>query len=96
MSVIGLENTLVNATDTKRARYTMQVAACAIYEISREAHANSQSQLTIREWLDEKCENVTCLYWKNILELQLNILIYIRYIRETNFYLHLATLLSLM
>ena len=37
-----------------------------------------------------------CLYWKNILELQLIILVYVRSIRESNFQLHLAVLRSVM
>ena len=37
-----------------------------------------------------------CLYWKNILELQLIILVYLRFIRESNFHLHLASLRSVM
>ena len=70
LSIIGLENTLVNANNIKRARYAVQVAACALYEKLNEAYANSQSELSIWKWLDKMCENVMCLYWKNILELQ--------------------------
>ena len=94
--MIGLENTLVNATDIKRARYAIQVAACAVYEKLKEAYDNSSSDLSIWDWLHEKCNNVMCLYWKNILELQLSILVYITSIRESNFQLHLAALRSLI
>lgn len=96
LSVIGLENTLLNANDIKRARYAVQVAACAIYEKLREAHVDSKSELDIWKWLEEKCENVMCLYWRTILELQINILIYVRSLRESNFMLHIASLRSLM
>ena len=96
LSVIGLENTLVNATDIKRARYAIQVAACAVYEKLKEVYDNSSSDLSIWDWLHEKCNNVMCLYWKNVLELQLSILVYITSIRESNFQLHLAALRSLM
>ena len=61
LSVIGLENTLLNANDIKRARYAVQVAACAIYEKLREAHVDSKSELDIWKWLEEKCENVVSL-----------------------------------
>ena len=47
LSVIGLENTLVNATDIKRARYAIQVAACAVYEKLKEVYDNSSSDLSI-------------------------------------------------
>ena len=96
LSVIGLENIMVNASDIKRARYALQVSACAIFKKLQEAHANSGSDLLIWKWLDEKHENMMCLYWKNILELQLSVLVYVRSLREANFQLHLACLRSIL
>ena len=76
--------------------YAIQVAACAVYEKLKEVYDNSSSDLSIWDRLHEKCNNVMCLYWKNILELQLSILVYITSIRESNFQLYLAALRSLM
>ena len=43
LSVIGAENTLVNANDIKGARYAMQVSMCAVFAKLKEAHKESDS-----------------------------------------------------
>jgi hypothetical protein len=37
-----------------------------------------------------------CFYWKEILKLQLDILLFVRSIRESNFYLYVLSLKNLM
>ena len=70
---------------------------CAIYAKLREAHASSGSTLSPVEWLNSKsAENPMCLYWKMILDLQIDILLFIRSIRESNFHLYVLCLKKLM
>ena len=80
LSVIGAQNTLVNANDIKGARYALQVSMCAVFAKLKEAHKGSDSTKPIWEWLNEKSENINCLYWKKSLR-----------IRDTYPYFHLIT-----
>ena len=58
---------------------------------------NTKSNITVWEWLAQKSETSTMtLYWKNILEMQIHILIFIRALRESNFELYVVSLKSLM
>ena len=91
-----MENTVVNVTDIKRCRYGLQISACAIYQQLVKAF-NTKSNITVWEWLAQKSETSTMtLYWKNILEMQIHILIFIRALRESNFELYVVSLKSLM
>ena len=58
---------------------------------------NTKSNITVWEWLAQKSETSTMtLYWKNILEMQIHILIFIRALRVSNFELFVVSLKSLM
>ena len=94
MSITGIENTVVNVTDIKRCRYGLQISACVIYQQLVKAF-NTKSNITVWEWLAQKSETSTMtLYWKNILEMQIHILIFIR--AYSNFELYVVSLKSLM
>ena len=96
LSITGMENTVVNVTDIKRCRYGLQISACAIYQQLVKAF-NTKNNITVWEWLAQKSETSTMsLYWKNILEMQIHILIFTRALRESNFELYVASLKSLM
>ena len=97
LSICNLQTTVLSVTDITGARYALQVSACAIYNQLSSAHLSSESSLSIFDWLIEKSKkSVMALYWRQILELQIYILIYIRSIRESNFELHTAVLHALM
>ena len=96
LSITGMENTVVNVADIKRCRYGLQISACAIYQRLVKAF-NTKSNITFWEWLAQKSETSTMtLYWKNILEMQIHILIFIRALRVSNFELFVVSLKSLM
>ena len=79
-----MENTVVNVTDVKRRRYGLQISACAIQQQPVKAF-NNKSNITVWEWIAQKSEtNTMTLYWKNISEMQIQILIFIRALRESN------------
>ena len=83
LSIAGMENTVENATDIKRFGYCLQIATCAIYQQLVKAF-NTKSNITVWEWLAQKSETSTMtLYWKNILEMQIHILIFIGALRES-------------
>ena len=96
LSITGMENTVVNVTDIKRCRYSLQTSASAIYQQLVKAF-NTKSNITVWKWLAQKSETSTMtLYWKNILEIQIHILIFIRALPESNFELYVVSLKSLM
>ena len=81
LSITGMENTVVNVTDIKRCRCSLQTSASAIYQQLVKAF-NTKSNITVWKWLAQKSETSTMtLYWKNILEMQIHILIFIRALR---------------
>ena len=96
LSITGMENTVINVTDIKRCRYSLQISASAIYQQLVKAF-NTKSNITVWKWLAQKSETSTMtLYWKSILEIQIHILIFIRALPESNFELYVVSLKSLM
>ena len=97
LSVVGT-NVIVNVNDIKKARYCLQVCACAIYRKPKEAHKESNSILPVMDWLQKVGSNQSemSFYWNIILHVELSILVSIRSIREGNFTLYKQSLWSLM
>ena len=84
MSIIGT-GALVNANHIKQVRYCLQVSLCALYIKLNEAKDKSNSSLTLIEWLQErKNHNGMCYYWYLIIMLEMDILLYIMSLRESN------------
>ena len=76
LSIIGT-GALVNVNHIKQARYCLQVSIAAIFTKLKEAHGASCSHLPIMDWLAEEAKsNPMCFYWKLILCLQLDILVF--------------------
>ena len=97
LSVVGTD-VIVNVNDIKKARYCIQVCACAIYKKLKEAHKESNSILPVMDWLQKGRSNQSemSFYWNIILHVELSILVFIRSIREGNFTLYKHSLWSLM
>ena len=53
ISIIGT-SAVVDASHIKRARYCVQLCACAIYNLMKESHKTSGSDLPLLEWIDKK------------------------------------------
>ena len=69
---------MVKVNHLKQAQFCLQESVCAIYAKLREAQASSGLTLSPVEWLDLKAaENPMCPYWKMILDLQIDILLFI-------------------
>ena len=94
LSTIGTSS-IVDANDIKRSRYCLQVSLCAIYWLLKDAHKKIESCLSPIKWLDEKSKsNQMCFYWKLIVDFQINILLFVRSIRQGNFTLYRNTLFN--
>ena len=84
---------IVDANDIKRSRYCLQVSIVVIFTLLKQAHANSGSNLPVFEWLDKISKtSQMCFYWEMILNFQIQVLMFVRAIREGNFELYLASL----
>ena len=82
LSIVGADS-LVTVNNIKRARYCLQVAACVSYSKLKQAHMDSGSDELIPSWLASKSKiSEMSFCWKLILELMINLLAFIRSLRE--------------
>ena len=97
LSTIGSSSAALDVNDIKRSRYCLQVSLCALYKKLKEAHVNSDSPLSLLEWLDECTQTrEMAFYFKMIVELELTILIFVRSLREGNYHLLIESLWQLL
>ena len=86
-------STIVDVNNIKRSRYCLQVAICIIYKLLNEAHADSQSNLSLLDWLEERSKiSQMAYYWRLRLNIQIQVLIFVRLVRNGNFLLYRETL----
>ena len=96
LSIVGADS-LVTVNNIKRARYCLQVGACVIYSKLKQAHRDSRSDELILLWLANKNKkNEMCFYWKLILELMIDVLVFIRSLRKGKYSLYIASLRKLI
>ena len=78
LSIVGTDS-LMTVNGIKRAMYCLQVLACLIYSKLKQAHMDSGSDELILLWLANKTKiNEMCFYWKLILKLMIDLLVFIR------------------
>ena len=66
-----------------------------IHRLLKDAHKKIESCFSPIKWLDEKSKsNQMCFYWKLIIDSQINILLFVRSIRQGNFTLYRNTLFN--
>ena len=70
---------LVTVNDIKGARYSFQVEGCVKYSKLKQANMGTGNDALILSWLANKNQiNEMCFYWKVILELMIDFLVFIR------------------
>ena len=95
LSIVGT-SAVVDVNDIKRARYCLQVAACAVFRKLKDAYLQSGSASPILDWLELRSkESEMCFYWKLILDFQVLVLVFVRSIREGNFQVYIESLIAL-
>ena len=88
---------VVNANHIKQAIYCLQVAVSAVYMKLKAATPKSGPITLLIEWLQErKKPSQMCFYWDMIVKLQIDILLYIKTIRQSNFDLYALCLKHLI
>ena len=92
VSIVGTDS-LVSVNHIKRAKYCTQVAACVMFSLLTSAHEKSGDKGPVLQWLKNQSEeSKMCHYWYIIIDLMLNLLIFVRSIRERNFSLYVLSL----
>ena len=90
MYIIGILY-LLTGSHVKKTRYCIEVVVSVIYLKLIEAHRSLSSDLEPNEWLEEVSKaSPLCNYWKMILGLQLEILLYVRSLRQSNFHFYVS------
>ena len=94
--IIGT-GTVVNANHIKQARYCLQVALCATYLKLVDARNELESnQNPLQRLKMQRASSELCNYWYLIIKLHINILLFIRCIRESNVPLYVLSLQKLV
>ena len=83
MCTYGLSNVgaefLVTVNNLKRASHSLQVGACVIYSKLKQANMDTGSDVFILSWLVNKIKiNEMDFYWKVIVKLMIDLLVFIR------------------
>ena len=92
LSIAGTDS-LVSVNNIKRARYCIHVAACVRFSLLTSAHEKSGDKSPVLQWLkNQREESEMCHYWYVIIDLMLNLLIFVRSIREENFSAYVSSL----
>ena len=87
-SMIGL-SVITDASHIKKAHYVIQVTVCALFLKLQEASVKDGSNLYLYSWLVKKSvTNRMCFIWRVILDLEIQILIFVWSQREGNFHLY--------
>ena len=96
LSVVGMDS-LVTVNHIKRTRYCIQVAVCVMFSLLTSVHEKSGDKGPVLQWLKNQSEeSKMCHYWYIIIDLMLNLLIFVRSIREGNFSMYVSSLKQLV
>ena len=88
---------VVDVNQTKRARYYAQVTLFSLYQKLVDAVKTDGSNLDPWKWLEEKfLSSSMAHYWSLVINLQIEILVFVCSIREGNFPLYVQPLRSLL
>ena len=91
LSIFGTDF-LVSVNHFKRVRYCIQVAACVMFSLLTSAFEKSGDKGPVLKWLkNQSKESEMGHYLYIIIDLMLNLLIYVRSIREGNFSLYVSS-----
>ena len=96
LATIGV-GAVVDVNQIKRARYCLEVVLCALYRKLADAVRKEGSDLEPLHWLKERSSSSEmCHYLSLVINLEIDILVFIRSIREGNFCLYVQSLRSLL
>ena len=92
LATVGV-GAVVDVNQIKRARYCVQVTLCSLYGKLVDAVKADGSTLDPWKWLEEKSLSSSMAhYWSFVINLQIEILVFLGSIREVNFPLYVQSL----
>ena len=87
---------VVDFNQIKRARYCVQVTLYSLYQKLEDTVRADGSTLDPWKWLEEKSLSSSMAhYWSLVINLQIEILVFVRSIREGNFHVYVQSLRNL-
>ena len=96
LSLLGT-SAIVDVNDIKRARYCIQVSVASLYMKLKDACRKDNSEVSPMKWLSERSKSSDmCFYWDMVLRMQLDILVFVRSMREGNFNAYVASIRRLL
>ena len=96
LPTIGL-GVVVDVNQIKRTRYCVQFTFCSLYRKLVDAVKADGSTLEPWKWLEEiLLSSSMAHYWSLVINLQIEILVFVRSIREVNFLLYVRILRNLL
>ena len=100
----GAADSLLKASHVTRTRRAHQVTACALYDLLKNAYvaytselAEDENVLSFNDWCSSRAK--TCPhfnFWSIILQLEIDLLIYVRAIRISDFHLYVDALSNIV
>ena len=97
LATIGVGTGVVDVNQIKRARYCVQVTLCSLYRKLVHAVKSDGSTLDPWKWLEEKSLSSSMAhYWSLVINLQIEILVFVRSVREGNFHLYVQSSRNLL
>ena len=91
LEYIGLETAFTDVNDIKKARYSIQVEVACLYKMLEAAHLASGVALDLMTWAEQQTGSMF-RYWFQVMLFQLNILSFVRSLRESDMKLFLSSL----
>ena len=89
LAAIGV-GAVVDVNQIKRGRYCVQLTLCSLYRKLVDAVKADGSTLHPRKWLEEKSLSSSMAhYWSLVINLQIEILVFVRSVREGNFFTYI-------
>ena len=96
LPTIGL-GVVIDVNQIKRTRYCVQFTFCSLYRKLVDAVKADGSTLEPWKWLEEiLLSSSMAHYWSLVINLQIEILVFVRSIREVNFLLYVRILRNLL
>ena len=95
--IIGLQNAVLDVNHIYKSRYSLKLCSAAVYACLKGAHHKSGSQIDLLPWAQLMASE--CLmfkYWLTVLQFEIDLLVFLRSIREGNFSLYVVTLRTLI
>ena len=100
----GIADSFLKASHVTRTRRAHQITACSLYLLQQKAHTENSNgveegcnKTSLEDWCDQRVETCSLfLFWSITLQLEFEVMIYVRAIREGDFLLYIDALTNIV